>query len=33
MDAINEEGSHMTISKVAKTLLKDTIVYDETLTS
>ena len=29
MDAINKEGSHMTISKDAKALLKDTIVYDE----
>ena len=27
--AINEDGSHITISNVAKTLLKDTIIFDE----
>ena len=28
-NAIKEEGTHTTISNVAKTLLKDSIVYDE----
>jgi hypothetical protein len=28
-NAINEDGSHITISKVARTLFKDTIVFDE----